>query len=191
MRLESLSARYGAALAVPVGWRADSHAGGIDLDLMPLLALLVDERNPARGAAAFHATLLAALEAWVVQASRRYGIRTVVLAGGCFANRQLAFSLPRRLAGADSPFSVPDRRRATTARSPWGKAGWQAGTCSAAPEDLAAAGRRVMRAVRCQVRLWCRISCSCHADCWPARSHGRAFCGRLDPSTSADSSIMW
>ena len=99
MRLESLSSRYGAALAVPVGWRADSHAGGIDLDLMPLLASLVDERNPARGAAAFHATLLAALEAWVVQASRRYGIRTVVLAGGCFANRQLAFSLPRRLAG--------------------------------------------------------------------------------------------
>lgn len=97
--LESLAARYGAALPAPVGWRVDENEEGLDLDLLPLLASLVDERNPARGAAAFHATLLSALEDWVMRASRLSGIRTVALAGGCFLNRQLAFALPRRLAG--------------------------------------------------------------------------------------------
>lgn len=99
MVLESLSAGYGPALAAPVGWRVRADDQGIDLDLMPLLASLVDERDAARGAAAFHATLVAALEDWVVQAARRCGIRTVALSGGCMVNRQLAFLLPRRLAG--------------------------------------------------------------------------------------------
>ena len=183
LRCLGLSARCRAALAVPVGWRADSHAGGIDLDLMPLLAWLVDaaqscpwrrpSRHPACGAGVFS----------VVRASRRRHSYCCV-GWGLLCQPPASAVLAARagwLTHEDSPFSLPDRRRATTARSPWGKPGWQAGTCSAAPEDLAAAGRRVMRAVRCQVRLWCRISCSCHADCWPARSHGRAFCGRLDP----------
>lgn len=99
MVLESLSSAYGAALAVPVGWRVRLREESIDLDLMPLLASLVDERNAARGAAAFHATLVAALEDWIVQGARRCGIRTVALSGGCMANRQLALVLPRRLAG--------------------------------------------------------------------------------------------
>ena len=82
-----------------MGWRVRLREESIDLDLMPLLASLVDERNAARGAAAFHATLVAALEDWIVQGARRCGIRTVALSGGCMANRQLALVLPRRLAG--------------------------------------------------------------------------------------------
>ncbi|AWI73930.1 carbamoyltransferase HypF [Parazoarcus communis] len=97
MRLESLAASYGSALRAHRGWAVREDESGAELDLLPLLAELARERNPARGAAVFHATLLAALEDWIVAAARHERLSTVALGGGCFLNRQLAFELPRRL----------------------------------------------------------------------------------------------
>jgi hydrogenase maturation protein HypF len=94
MRLEALSAAHGPALPLYQGWRVDP-AGG--LDLLPLFAALMDETDPARGAARFHVTLVAALEQWVSQAALNQGLRTVALGGGCFLNRQLTEALVRRL----------------------------------------------------------------------------------------------
>lgn len=95
MRLEALAQRYGSALPVPFGWLLSRD--GSELDLLPLAASLMDAREAARGAAVFHATLVAALEAWVVAARRRTGIDRIVLGGGCFANRVLTEGLTRRL----------------------------------------------------------------------------------------------
>lgn len=95
MLLEGLATSHGEILGAPLGW---SIGADLQLDLLPLLASLVDERNPARGAAVFHATLAAALEDWVSRAARQSGLTTVALAGGCFLNRLLAVNLSRRLA---------------------------------------------------------------------------------------------
>lgn len=94
MQLEGLAESYGPCLAVPGAWTLD--ADGV-LDLLPLLELLIGEPDAARGAARFHATLAAALEAWVMQAVTRSGISTLALGGGCFNNRLLASALALRL----------------------------------------------------------------------------------------------
>ncbi|MBL8447430.1 MAG: carbamoyltransferase HypF [Zoogloeaceae bacterium] len=107
MLLEGLAAKYGPALPAPVGWRFDAEQ---NLDLLPLLAALIDERNPARGAAVFHVTLAAALEDWVVRAAREVQLKTVVLAGGCFVNEILTGALTRRLTSRG--FSVLAARQA-------------------------------------------------------------------------------
>ena len=95
MKLEGLANAYGPALAVSGGWKIGP---GRELDFAPLFEQLLRERNPARGAAVFHATLVAAFEQWVVRAAQDSGVRTVALSGGCFLNRALAQDLPRRLA---------------------------------------------------------------------------------------------
>jgi hydrogenase maturation protein HypF len=94
MQLEGLAAAYGPVLPAPVGW---SIAADGQLDLLPLLAGLVDEAQPARGAAVFHATLVAALEDWIARAARDTGLRTIALSGGCLQNRLLSAGLTRRL----------------------------------------------------------------------------------------------
>lgn len=68
------------------------------LDLLPLLASLIDEVEAARGAARFHATLVCALAEWLVNAARLHGVDAVALGGGCFNNRLLTEGLVRRLA---------------------------------------------------------------------------------------------
>lgn len=95
MLLEGLAERWGEGLALRDTWRI-----GADnvLDLLPLLEALSAEANPARGAAQFHATLVAALEAWAVAAVRDTGVRTVAFGGGCFLNHILVRNLGRRLA---------------------------------------------------------------------------------------------
>lgn len=95
MRLEALAQGYGSVLPVPFGWLLAEDAS--ELDLLPLAASLVDASEAARGAAVFHATLVAALEAWVVAARRRTGIERIVLGGGCFVNRLLSDGLTSRL----------------------------------------------------------------------------------------------
>ncbi|MCB1914196.1 MAG: carbamoyltransferase HypF [Rhodocyclaceae bacterium] len=93
MRLEAAARAYGPAMPAVGQWRIEDG----ELDLSPLLGRLADERNPARGAAVFHASLIAALDDWIAAAARDNGIRTVALAGGCMLNRMLAEDLPRRL----------------------------------------------------------------------------------------------
>lgn len=102
--LERLAAGYHAAHGAPAAeadaWRIDEHGR---LDLVPLLARLADERDAARGAARFHATLAAALDDWVAQAAAHAdrceaaSLRTVALGGGCFHNRILSVTLGGRL----------------------------------------------------------------------------------------------
>jgi hydrogenase maturation protein HypF len=61
MLLEGLAQRYGEVLPLDLGWKIFQGR----LDLLPLLAVLADEKNPERGAALFHATLIAALGDWL------------------------------------------------------------------------------------------------------------------------------
>jgi hydrogenase maturation protein HypF len=92
MLLEGLAERYGEMLPIDHGWSIEDGR----LDLLPVLAVIADERNPARGAAVFHATLAAALTDWV-RLHAEPGSR-VLGAGGCFMNQVLVRSLRSRLA---------------------------------------------------------------------------------------------
>ncbi|WP_227815867.1 carbamoyltransferase HypF [Nitrogeniibacter aestuarii] len=94
MRLEALAADYGPVLPLHQGWYIDRDR---QLDLRPLIASLMDERHPARGAAVFHTTLIAALADWVVDTARAEGLDTVALGGGCFLNALITEGLSRRL----------------------------------------------------------------------------------------------
>lgn len=88
-----LEARVRRPFALDDGFRL---AGG-ELDFRPLLAWLAETRDAQRGAEGFHGTLVAAITAWVRQASRETGLRTVALGGGCMINRVLASRLPETL----------------------------------------------------------------------------------------------
>lgn len=80
--------------ALPQGWNITADG---QLDLLPTLAHLADERDAEHGAALFHATLVAALTDWVEQASQQTGITTVACGGGCFFNKLLSAGLHERL----------------------------------------------------------------------------------------------
>jgi hydrogenase maturation protein HypF len=94
MLLEGLAERGGEVAAWAGGYVLDADG---QLDLLPLLARLADESDPARGAALFHATLALALAEWTERAARREGLTTVALGGGCFLNHILSRDLGRRL----------------------------------------------------------------------------------------------
>jgi hydrogenase maturation protein HypF len=96
MLLEGLAERHGqvAPLAL-TGLRATN-----ELDFLPLLAHLADCKDPAYGAALFHATVAAGLCDWVLRASARSGIRHVALGGGCFLNDMLTQSVGDKLRAA-------------------------------------------------------------------------------------------
>jgi hydrogenase maturation protein HypF len=91
MLLEGLAERYGDILPLEHGWRIDNGC----LDLLPLFAVLADEKNAERGAAIFHATLIAALSDWVHAVAPPGS--TVVGGGGCFLNQILARGMRSRL----------------------------------------------------------------------------------------------
>jgi hydrogenase maturation protein HypF len=91
MLLEGLAEQYGETLPLEHGWRIENGC----LDLLPLLAVLAAEKNAARGAAIFHATLVAAMADWVHAVAP--GDSTVVGSGGCFLNQILAHGLRSRL----------------------------------------------------------------------------------------------
>ena len=91
--LEGMAEHYGDILPVSNGW---TIANG-QLNLLPLFAVLADEKNPERGAAIFHATLVAALADWVCAVAPARG--TIVGSGACFLNMILARGLRSRLGG--------------------------------------------------------------------------------------------
>ena len=97
MLLEGLAEAYGAVAADPSLF---AITAANELDLAPLAARLADERDAAFGAALFHATVIAALAAWVAQAARRHGVATVACGGGCFLNAILARGLRDALSAA-------------------------------------------------------------------------------------------
>ncbi len=90
MLLESLAIAHGPAPALRDGFRIDEDG---TLDLLPLLGQLAAEPDAMRGAAVFHATVVAALAAWALQAARATGLHTVVLGGGCCMNGPLCAGL--------------------------------------------------------------------------------------------------
>jgi hydrogenase maturation protein HypF len=94
MLLEGLAAGHGAV--PPDRYAVD---GGV-LDLLPLLAALADETDAARGAARFHATLVAALADWCISAARTQQLSRIAFGGGCFNNRLLASGLAAQLSAA-------------------------------------------------------------------------------------------
>lgn len=92
------------ALAQSVEVEADSSLfdirateAGLILDLVPLLASLIDETDVARGAARFQSTLVLALAEWVLRAAREAALETVAFGGGCFLNLALRDGLKTRL----------------------------------------------------------------------------------------------
>lgn len=91
MLIEGLAQRYGDILPLDQGWTIDQGR----LDLLPLLAVLADERNAERGAALFHATLVAAIADWVRVVAP--DDKAVVASGGCFLNQVLMRGLRARL----------------------------------------------------------------------------------------------
>mgnify|MGYP002376035155 FL=1 len=91
MLLEGLAQHYGTILPLDQGWRIDQGK----LDLLPLFAALADEKKPERGAALFHATLIAALDDWVRSVAP--GEKMAVGSGGCFSNQILVRGLRTRL----------------------------------------------------------------------------------------------
>ncbi|MCW5636737.1 MAG: carbamoyltransferase HypF, partial [Rubrivivax sp.] len=80
----------------------DATAG--TLDLVPLVASLLDEAGSAagrgRGAARFHFALAKGLVAAACRAATAAGTRDVALGGGCFFNRLLTTEIERGLAAA-------------------------------------------------------------------------------------------
>lgn len=86
MRLESLASTRWPMAALQDGWRITDD---LQLDWRPLMNWLADQRDAPHAAAVFHATMATALADWAAQACERHGVRTVVLSGGCMANRLL------------------------------------------------------------------------------------------------------
>ncbi|MDD5390246.1 MAG: carbamoyltransferase HypF [Gallionellaceae bacterium] len=80
------------------------------LDMLPLLARLVEEQDAAFGAALFHATLAQGLAEWLERAAAREGLSTVALGGGCFLNHILSRELTSLLAARG--FTVLSARQA-------------------------------------------------------------------------------
>ncbi|KAF0205282.1 MAG: hydrogenase maturation protein [Gallionellaceae bacterium] len=80
--------------ALAQGWHITADG---QLDLLPTLAHLADERDAELGAALFHATLVAALTDWLRQATQQTGITIVVCGGGCFFNKLLSTGLHEQL----------------------------------------------------------------------------------------------
>lgn len=76
------------------GWRLSLEG---ELDLLPLLNVLSDMQDVEQGAALFHATLVEAIADWIVQATRKTGIKSVACGGGCFFNKLLSTGLRKRM----------------------------------------------------------------------------------------------
>lgn len=67
------------------------------LNLLPLLASMIDASDVAQAAARFHATLVAALAEWVLRASTHSGLTTLAWGGGCFLNALVSTQLRQNL----------------------------------------------------------------------------------------------
>jgi hydrogenase maturation protein HypF len=72
------------------GWTIDPRGR---LDLLPLLAAMDGAPHVEQAAAAFHATLVAALGDWVGQAAQATRVNTLSWGGGCFLNSLLSSGL--------------------------------------------------------------------------------------------------
>ncbi|MFZ4479645.1 MAG: carbamoyltransferase HypF [Rhodoferax sp.] len=110
MLLEQAATRHieqhGWPQAFVDGWRIGP---GGQLDLLPLLATLADASDVDLAAARFHATLVAALATWVLQAAHAGGVKTLTWGGGCFLNSLLSLGLRETLADRGMKVLAPTR----------------------------------------------------------------------------------
>lgn len=88
------------------GWSIDPK---LQLNLLPLLAALDGDPDVNQGAARFHATLVAALTDWVMQASRATALTTLAWGGGCFLNTLLSSALRQNLEQRGLTVLAPSR----------------------------------------------------------------------------------
>jgi hydrogenase maturation protein HypF len=88
------------------GWVINAER---QLDLLPLLAALEAATDVDHAAAQFHATLVAALSEWVLQAALANGLRTLAWGGGCFLNTLLSLGLRQNLEKHDLRLLSPQR----------------------------------------------------------------------------------
>ena len=100
MRLESLVEE---PESMNEGWmiHEDNSIG-----FMPLFRRLL-VCAPVHGAGLFHGTLAAGLSDWIEKASKKTGIRTVVLGGGCICNRVLTEALIKSLSASGLDVRIP------------------------------------------------------------------------------------
>ncbi len=79
------------------------------LDVLPLLAQIDRAGDVNRAAAGFHATLVAGLVDWVMQAMQATGFTTVACGGGCFLNTLLFLELKQQLQRRGIQVLMPGR----------------------------------------------------------------------------------
>jgi hydrogenase maturation protein HypF len=124
----------------------DAHPGfefrwpSLDLQplLLQLLALPADDADAvARGAAMFHLGLASALAQRALSAAAEAAVDTVVLAGGCFANRILAGQLQRELQRAGLRVLQPQTAGCGDAGLALGQAWVAAAACRASASPVA------------------------------------------------------
>jgi hydrogenase maturation protein HypF len=85
---------HGWPAAMTEGWTVSDQG---QLNLLPILASLLGAGDVNQAAACFHATLVAALTDWVLQASAATGLSTLAWGGGCFLNTLLSSGLRQNL----------------------------------------------------------------------------------------------
>ncbi|MEI8326713.1 MAG: carbamoyltransferase HypF, partial [Betaproteobacteria bacterium] len=88
------------------GWSIGSDG---QLDLLALLATLDGASDVDAAAARFHATLVAALAQWLLQAAQTQGLRTLAWGGGCFLNAWLSLKLRQNLQALGLQVLAPQR----------------------------------------------------------------------------------
>jgi len=96
MLLEGVAERHGPVLPMEQGYTVQDG----ELSFLPLLAALAEIDDAGYGAALFHATLVDALAAWVVDGIERTGLERVAFGGGCFLNRLVSAALAANLGQA-------------------------------------------------------------------------------------------
>jgi len=94
---------------MPDGYVINASAAVSQLDLLPMLGALIDAGDTGQAAAVFHATLVAALTAWVLQAVQATGLTTLAWGGGCFLNALLTLQLRQNLQHNGVTVLVPQR----------------------------------------------------------------------------------
>ena len=99
MQLEALALAHGPADAI--AGRYQLSADGRMLDFTPMVLHLLDCRDPALGAARFHATVAAGLAHWLIAAVDREKCREIVVGGGCAMNEVMMSALRERLNAVD------------------------------------------------------------------------------------------
>lgn len=89
-----------ALVVTPRAMEDGFHINGDQLDFLPLLGALADQRmSPREGVELFHGALIEGLAQFVVKFATKQRLDMIALGGGCMMNRVLAEGLTERLRG--------------------------------------------------------------------------------------------